>query len=149
MSTAAVIRRSLSMMRRVHLFTREAEATLASGVPGERLIELFAIEVGPEYRREIKLSVRQQPQKEIADALIAAGANEKIRRGRIGKTEKAAERLRCHRLRFQFTGSHAARDFGAGLADVPLPAVVGGDGERERRVVACQRFRSCDGIDDL
>ena len=44
----------------------------------ERLVEFFLRKVGPERVAEVELTVRALPQKVIADALLPAGADEKI-----------------------------------------------------------------------
>src|SRR3990167_8311532 len=84
----AVRTRCLSMARGFDLITGQTETALASGIRGKCLLELRAIEIRPQDRREMHLGVGKFPQQEIADALLASGADEKIRLRRAGQTEK-------------------------------------------------------------
>ena len=68
--------------RRLTCALGAAEAPLAAGVPGERRIERRGVEVGPEDVGEVQLRVGELPQQEIADALLAAGADQQVGLGR-------------------------------------------------------------------
>src|SRR5512137_389471 len=60
----------------------QAEASLPAGVETQCRVERGIVEVGPERVAEIELRIRQVPEQEIADALLATGADEQIRFGR-------------------------------------------------------------------
>ncbi len=64
--------------------TPEAAFALAIGING--LIQRFAVEIGPQTSGEVELGVGQLPEQEVADALLAAGADEQIRLGRVGSS---------------------------------------------------------------
>src|SRR5262245_14501291 len=61
-------------LRLLDLIAGASEATLALLVPLDRRVELGSAEIRPEGRGEIQLRVRELPQQEIADALLASGA---------------------------------------------------------------------------
>src|SRR5258706_7083762 len=63
----------------LELLARAAEAALALAIGGHRGIEGRGIEVRPQRFGEIELRVRELPEEEVGDALLAAGADEKIR----------------------------------------------------------------------
>src|SRR5690606_12170763 len=60
------------------LFAGAAKAALAlaEGLDGD--IQRGGVELGPQQVGEIKLRVGQLPEQEVADALLAAGADEEI-----------------------------------------------------------------------
>ena len=99
-------------------------------------VERGGIEIGPQRVGEIELGVGELPQQEIADALLAAGADEEVRlrarkliarygaRSRLGEAGSAVPD-RSRSMRFDR------------LQDVPAPAVVRGD--RQRRAACCPR----------
>ena len=102
----------------------------------DRRVERGRVEVRPQQVGEIELGVGELPEQEIADALLAAGADEEIGLGRVRHRKVRLERFGherpARRERLGMRGEIAAR----GLRDVPAAAVVGGDGEREPRVAA-------------
>src|SRR4030095_3671443 len=59
-----------------------AEAALTGPKGPDRLREVGGAEVGPHPRREVELRVCALPQEEVAEALLTAGADEKIHVGR-------------------------------------------------------------------
>src|SRR4051812_34131735 len=87
---SAGLRRGL---RGGQLLARAAEAALAAAEGGERFLERRGAEVRPERIGEVELRVRELPQEEIGDALLAARANEEIRLGRVGHREPRGEAL--------------------------------------------------------
>jgi len=124
----------------LHLFAGLAETALAMGEGEDRLLELFAIEVGPQHRREIEFRIGQLPDQEIGDALLATGADEQVRFGQIVQAEPFGQAFGCDLVRRQGTGLNVCGQLPGGLGDVPAPAVVGGDIELEAGVVAGQEF---------
>src|ERR1700690_2890681 len=85
LSIAAVNTRTLSIGRRRELRRRLAEAPLALRVVLESGGQIFGCELGPERVAEIQFGVREIPQQEIADALLAPGADQQVRIRRPGQ----------------------------------------------------------------
>ena len=64
-----------------------AEAPLAAGKECQRRLEVGGLEIRPQARGEVQLGVGQVPQQEIADALLAAGADEQVRLRQPGERQ--------------------------------------------------------------
>src|SRR5689334_11968416 len=133
----------LGGLRGVELLAGAAEAALAALVRRDRLAEGLGAEVGPERVGEVELGVRELPQQEVGDALLAAGADEEVWLGREGHRQALGEAL----LGDGCGGVVAAAAVGR-LQDVPAPAVVGGDGEREPLVARGELLAAADELDD-
>src|ERR1700691_2024090 len=76
---------SLRMFQRLIVGRGDAaEASLAAGVVGERLRERRLVEIRPQAVDEMEFGVRTFPQQEVAQASLAAGADQEVhgRRGR-------------------------------------------------------------------
>jgi hypothetical protein len=58
----------------------------------ECLAEVHGVELGPHARRENQFGVGAFPEQEVAEALLAAGADEQVHR--VGSTEELLEALR-------------------------------------------------------
>src|SRR3954468_16464570 len=69
------------------LLARASEAPLAAAVRRNGGIQGCAIEVRPQGFGEVELRIRQLPKEEVADALLAAGADKKVRLGRVAHRE--------------------------------------------------------------
>src|SRR6185436_20607175 len=98
------------------LFAGAAKATLAVAIGFDRAIQGLRIEVGPEFVGKIELGVSKLPEQEITDALLAAGADEKIRFRSIVHREIRGQ------VRFAIAArrlGHVARHAVDGLKDVP------------------------------
>src|SRR5688572_23504567 len=129
-STIAVSTRCLStrgLLRLLaHLFARQAEAALASAECGERSLEVRLVEIRPQHIADVDLGIGEIPQQEIADAMIAAGADEQVRIRHVAE----AEFFREARLVDGVDTDGAACDFRGQLArrlqDVPASAVTHG-----------------------
>src|SRR5262245_56872351 len=78
-SSTAVKTRSRTNSAAADLSGGEPEAALPAPVVTERPLELLVVEVGPQHVTEIELRVCEIPQQEVADAMLAAGADEQIR----------------------------------------------------------------------
>src|SRR5512139_832872 len=130
----------------LHLFAGAAKAAFTGSIGGDRHIQCRRIKFGPQRVGEIQFGVGQLPQQEIADALLAAGADEEVGFGHVGQTELLGQRGFAHR-----TGRHTGQDqFLHRLHDVPAATVIGGHGKGEARVVARQRLGIADqGLDAL
>src|SRR5262245_25184292 len=81
-STAAVPTRFTSgdfgALGLLDLLAGAAEAPLARAVGNDGRVERGGVEVGPQRFGEVKLGVGQLPEQEVADALLAAGADEEV-----------------------------------------------------------------------
>jgi hypothetical protein len=56
----------------------------------DRSIELALVEIRPERVAEVQLGVRKIPQQEVADALLAAGADQQIGIRQAGESQLVA-----------------------------------------------------------
>src|SRR6266571_5782962 len=108
------------------------EAALALLVPSDRRVELLGVEVRPQRRGEIQLGIGKLPEQEITDALLATGANEQIRFGRVVERQMRSELLLGISLGRERA---AARELQQGLHQVPAAAIVGGNRERKSHIV--------------
>src|SRR3989338_9212402 len=130
--------------------TRSARSKWMRAFPGaQRQLKLCMIEVRPQHRREIKLGVRQLPQKKVTNALLAAGTDEQIRLRGVVQTQERLKTLRRNVFRLDLAGQHPAREFGRGLGNVPTSAVIGGNRQRQRGVVPSQVLRLTDARADF
>src|SRR5438552_1076899 len=92
---------SASMARPAGTSTAKPAAPLAAAVRSDGLVERRGVEVGPQRLGEVELAIRELPQQEVADALLAAGADEEIRLRRIVDREIRGQRFfinRCFRV---------------------------------------------------
>mmetsp|Transcript_10610 Transcript_10610/g.43394 ORF Transcript_10610/g.43394 Transcript_10610/m.43394 type:complete len:538 (+) Transcript_10610:732-2345(+) len=148
-STTAVITRVLSIAKvpsgrdRGVLDAAEAAVPLVEGRNSG--IEFTLTELGPQTVREHELGVGGLPEQEVADAHLAAGADEQVRVGRVAQRHE----LRQPGLG-QLGGRHAGGDgLAAGLHDVPPPPVVEGDVQRQLVVVQSAALGLVPGIAQL
>jgi len=111
-------------------------ATFAFLEVDERLEEAGAIEIRPESFGDEDFGVGNLPEKKIADAHFATGADKKIRVGKIGGVEVPRELFLGDGLRgpvaiaFGKDGVHGVDDFGAA-------AVIEGDREDHPSIAGC------------
>src|SRR4051812_40688005 len=68
----------LGGLRGGELLAGAPEAALAVLVRGDRFAEGLGAEIGPQRVGEIELGVRELPQQEVGDALLAARADEQV-----------------------------------------------------------------------
>src|SRR5260221_456893 len=129
----------------LHLLARAAEAALAAAVRIDRLIQRRGVEVRPKLVGEIELGVRELPQQEVADPLLAAGADEQIRLRRVAHREIRGEVLFANFI-FQIIIFYKKIQR---LHDVPTAAVVGGDGKRQPAIGGGERLAPLDQFPDL
>src|SRR5205814_10375488 len=83
----------LGPLRLLDLVAGAPEAPLARAVGDDRRVERSRVEVGPQRVGEIELAVRELPEQEVADALLAAGADEQIGLRRVAHRQIRRERL--------------------------------------------------------
>src|SRR3990172_5948005 len=67
------------------------ETAVAVLVVEDGLVELAPAEVGPEHRRHEELGVRELPEEEIGDPLLAGGPDQEVGVGAVAREELAAE----------------------------------------------------------
>src|SRR5579885_621501 len=84
-------------------------AALAAAVVGDRLFEVAAPEIRPQRLGEDELGIGALPQQEIADALLAAGADQQVRVGQIGGEQVAGDRRLVDLLRGDLPGRRGLR----------------------------------------
>ena len=99
----------------------------------ERASSSAASNSRPQHVGEIELRVGELPQQEIADALLAAGADEQIRLGRVASARYGRVGFAERDLGRPDAGGR--RGAAGGLRDVPAAAVVGGNRQRATRVL--------------
>src|SRR5688572_13156350 len=149
-STAAVPTRfsssgNVGALRLLELLAGAAEAPLARAVGSDRRVERRGVEVRPERFGEVELAVGELPEQEVADALLAAGADEKIGLGRVAHREIRRKRG----LFYGFQPWIVLQKLPHGLQDVPAAAVVRRDREREALVAGGQSLALLDQLADL
>src|SRR6185312_16415708 len=136
-STAAVVTRFLMLSamtcRRLGaassgalLRAGEAEPAFPAGEELQRGVELGDVELRPQLVGEVELAVREIPQQKVADALLAAGANEEVRVAERLAEHAELERRREMLLRNLFHTKRAAcalcSELARGLHYVPSAA---------------------------
>src|SRR5688572_9463919 len=144
-STTAVRTRCLSTVGGLDrlvalLIPGQAEASLPSGERIQRRFEMRHGEIRPQHLAHVDFRIGEIPKEEIADAMIATGADEKIRIGYIAKRQGGREA--CF-VDF-FDAQRATRSFGGQLAcrpqDVPAPALTDRHLQLESRVTRRELF---------
>ena len=83
-------------MKKLSLDDREntgaTKSAVTHAVPGDGLIKLIGRKTGPQHICEKRLSIRKLPQHEVADAGLAAGADQQLRVWRVGQAEVGVHR---------------------------------------------------------
>ena len=85
--------RSRSRISGSGLGDQAAETALALLVFADRGFERGAVEIRPIGRHEYQFAIGRLPQQEIRQPLLAAGADDQIGIGQIGRVEKTADRF--------------------------------------------------------
>src|SRR5919108_638203 len=149
MSTMAVSTRSLSTLADLftnrlplaeRLFARESETALARIEGAQRVLEMRHVEIRPQCLAEVQLGVGEIPQQEIADAVIAAGADEQVRVAGVGQRQLARETLLVDGVERHGAARHLRGDAPRGLHDIPASAVAHRHLQLEARVGAGELF---------
>src|SRR5689334_19944132 len=108
---------------------RSAEATASALEVIDRLVEVFAPEIGPENVGHPELRVRELPEQEIGDAKLAAGADQEIGIGKPVRVQHAREELLVDPLRLDPVRARLDQDAADRVHDLRAPAV----GERQHQ----------------
>src|SRR5688572_24861762 len=122
--TIAVKTRCLSTTRGlagpvVQLLAREAITPLARGKRFQRRLQVRNLEIRPQDVADVNFGVREIPQQEIADAVIAAGADEQVRIGNIREFQFGREAFFVDVIHTQRSAGDRGREFACCLHDVP------------------------------
>src|SRR5688572_9053189 len=60
-----------------------AETPLATLEIQNRFVQVALAEIGPQHRRDVQLGVRDLPEQEVRESLLAGGANQQVGIGRV------------------------------------------------------------------
>ena len=86
-----------------------AEPALSPGIFGDRAFERGLVEIRPMDRHEHQFAVGRLPHQEVRQPLLAAGADDQIGIGNIGRVEISAERVGVDRRGIAFSFRDFAR----------------------------------------
>src|SRR5438445_14168 len=104
-----------------------AEAALALLEEGERLEVVALAEVGPQGVGHVHLGVRELPEEEVAEAHLAAGADQEVGIRDVAGAEVPGERAGGDPFRGELAAPDAPRDGARGARDLLAPAVADGE----------------------
>src|SRR5712672_3441585 len=128
---------------------RGTVAALAATVIGNRLLEIGAPETRPQRLSEDEFGISALPQQEIADALLAAGADQEVGIGQIGGEQMRRDLLLVDCIERQSAGFDLGGDRTRRRGDLGAAAIRQRDGQIDRAIVAGQRLRVIDQRDDV
>ena len=74
------------------------KSTVTGAIPDDGLVKHGGCEIGPQNVGEKHLAVGKLPKHEIADARLAASANQQVRVWRVGQTEVGGDAGFVHRV---------------------------------------------------
>src|SRR3990172_11220927 len=120
---------------------RAASATRAAVAPfsalelADRLKQVVPAEIGPQGGHEEEVGVSRLPEEEIAQALLAARANEQVGIRKIGRRQLAAEQLLGDVVGPQTPLRHLAGEPLRGRDDLAPAAVIHGHGQGHAAIV--------------
>src|SRR5712692_6501393 len=117
-----------------------AEAALAPAEFKNGVLERGAIEIGPIDRHEDELAVGRLPHQEVRQALLAAGADDQIGIGHVGRIEIETKRLGSDGVGLNLPRRHVLGGPPRRARDLLPGAVVEGDDQNETVVVAGEVF---------
>src|SRR5262252_2046175 len=107
-----------------------ADAAIASFTPaklGDRLLQMLLAEVRPQRVDEHQLGIGALPQQEIADPLLAAGADQQVRVGQTRRQKLALEQVLVDMVRRKPPARRLSGKAAGGLEDLGARAVVDAD----------------------
>src|SRR5689334_1014969 len=131
------------------LATDAAIATLAAAELGDGALEVLLAEVGPQRVDEHQLGVGTLPEQEIADALLAAGADQQVGIGHAGGQQLALEQVLVDLLRRDLAGRDLPGEAAGRLHDLVARAVVDADIDVDAGVAAGPLLGVADILDDV
>ena len=118
-----------------------AKTALPPGIFGDRALKRRLVEIRPMDRHEHQFAVGRLPHQEIRQPLFAAGANDQIGIGNVGRIEILAERVGIDRCRIALSFGDFARKPLCRCGDFLPRAVVERDDEMEAAVVLASVLR--------
>src|SRR5580658_7762111 len=128
---------------------RGAVAAFAAVIVAERVFEVALAEIGPHGAGEDELGVSGLPEQEVADALLAAGADDEIGVGHVGGEEMMREEILVDGLGRQRPGLRQLGDGAGGTDDLGAAAIGKRHGQSQPEVVGGQRLGIGDEDDDV
>ncbi len=102
-------------------FRQAAELALALRKPLERVEQLLAAEIGPQRVDEQKLGIGGLPEQEIAEAVLAAGADQEVRLRQAAGEQAGSEKLRRDGLGIEAAFLGGAGQLARGIGDSSWP----------------------------
>src|SRR5437764_7860472 len=102
---------------------RGTVAALASAIIGDRLFQIGAPEIRPQRLGKDELGIGALPQQEVADALLAAGADQEIRVREIHGQQMRGDQLLVDSVEGQRPGSRFGRDGAHRSGDLGAAAI--------------------------
>src|SRR5260221_1616 len=126
-----------------------AVATFAAVIVAQRFLEIGLAEIGPQRRGEDELGIRRLPQQEIADALLAAGADDEIGIRHVRSEQVTREQALVDRFGREPPGLDRLGDGARGAGDLGATAIGERDGQPQPGIVVGQRLGIVDDRDDI
>src|SRR5207237_8766371 len=113
-----------------------AKAPHAAGEEPELFLDIPHAESRPYPRCEIQLRVRELPEQEVADAVLASGSDQQLRLRHSPESETRAEDCLADLLRSQSPARAFPRKSLSCLNDIPAPPIADRDLELEATIGA-------------
>lgn len=130
-----------------------AETPLTRSKIAKRPQEVDLTEVGPQRFHEVELAVRALPQHEVAEPLLARGADDEVGIGLPARVQVLADEVGGEDLRESVEGSARvgvlAHDAAHRIRDLPAPAVAHRKIDVEASIVGGSRTRRGENILEL
>src|SRR6266404_3925815 len=118
-----------------------AKAPLALSIRLERVLEGLLVEVRPQAVGEVQLGVRALPQQEVAQAPLAAGANQQIH---LGRRRQGMIDVREPRGEARTVDAGLGLQAPAGLEEAMLRGVVHGDAQMHATAMRARLLAALD-----
>src|SRR5438874_1118848 len=147
-STSADKMRSSSEWRSARS-NRGTVAALAAAIIGDRLLQVAAPEIRPKGLGEHQLGIGALPEQEIADALLAAGADQQIGIGQLGGEQMLGDQLLVDGVERQIPAPDPGRDSASRSDDLGPPAIGQGDGQVDAAIIPGQFLGFVDHRDNV
>src|SRR5215831_917464 len=126
-----------------------AVTAFAAVIVAQGLLEIGLAEIGPERVDEHQFRIGRLPQQEIADALLAAGANDEVGIGDVDGEEVAREERFVHLLGRDLARLHCGSNVARRARDLGAAAVGERDGQAQAGICCRERLGIVDERDDV
>src|SRR5512135_1341926 len=126
-----------AILRLGQLFADHAKAAFAALIVADRGVQLVAAERRPEFLADENVRVGKVPEEEIADAELAARADQQIRIGNAGGGKVRGHKAVVDRCRVKSLCEGVLDDPFHGARDFPPAAVTQGEDQCQARIVPC------------